>query len=129
MSRLPVLLLLLLAPAQGGEAEPPCVIPKGPPCLSMRELREKLEQGSCVFEEESCITLQWDEYGKVVIKKAEIVLAPVCGDAKSAATFEAKGRAYIETLQTIPVEVTVVTKDCTTKGSVDVRVTEVATEP
>jgi len=54
---------------------------------------------------------------------------PACADPKSAARLEAKGRAYLDGLQSIPVDVTVITLDCEPKGAVDVRITETSPDP
>ena len=117
--------LLLLLPAYGGDQEAPCVIPRGPPCIPLSELREKLDQGHCTFEEEACITLQWEEYGDDTIAEDAVVkVTPTCGNDSSAATFENRGRDYLAGLQTIPITVTVETLPCVKKGFVDVQITK-----
>lgn len=129
MPRVLLVAALLLLPAHAEDSAPPCVIPKAPPCLTIQELREKLAIGHCTFEVGSCISLQWDEYGKSVVRSADVIVRPACADPKSAARLEAKGRAYLEGLQTIPIDVTVLTLDCVDKGAVDVRITETSPAP
>lgn len=124
MNWYPLLLLLLLVPAQGSE-QAACVVPKGPPCLTMSELRERLDQGHCTFEEGACIVLQWDEYrGDTIIQAAEIIVSPSCKKPETAVELEQKGRTYLESLQSIPIEITVTRKDCVAKGVVDVKITK-----
>jgi len=128
VARVLLVAALLLLPAHADDA-PACVIPKAPPCLTMQELREKLATGRCTFEVGACISLQWDEYGKSVVRTADVLVRPACADPKSAARLEAKGRAYLDGLQSIPVDVTVITLDCEPKGAVDVRITETSPDP
>ena len=117
------LLLLLLAPAYAGDQQEPCVIPKGPPCIPLDDPR--LHDEHCRFEQEACIALQWDEYsGDTIVEAAVVKVTPTCGKAESAADFEKRGRDYLDTLQTIPIEVTVETQPCAKKGFVDVQITK-----
>lgn len=95
----------------------------------MQELREKLAIGHCTFEVGACISLQWDDYGKSVVRTADVLVRPACADPKSAARLEEKGRAYLDGLQSIPVDVTVIMLDCEPKGAVDVRITETSPDP
>jgi hypothetical protein len=129
MWRVLLVAALLFIPAHAEDAPPPCVIPKAPPCLTIQQLREKLSQGHCTFEVGSCISLQWDDYGKSVVRTADVLVKPACADPKSAARLEAKGRAYLEGLQSIPIDITLITLDCADKGTVDVRITETSPWP
>ena len=129
MGRVLLVALLLFIPAHAEDAPPPCIIPKGPPCLTMQELREQLAKGHCTFEVGSCISLQWDDYGKSVVRTADVLVKPACSDPKSAERLEAKGRAYLEGLQSIPIDITLISLDCANKGTVDVRITETSPWP
>ena len=114
-------LLLLLLPAYAGDQEE-CVIRRGPPCITLDDPR--LKDKSCRFEEEACITLQWDEYGgDTIIEAAEIRVTPSCSSPSTADAFEQKGRNYLESLQTLPIEIAVVKEPCASKGFVDVKIT------
>ena len=118
-----LLVLLLLLPAYAGDQEEPCVIRRGPPCITLDDPR--LKDKSCRFEEEACITLQWDEYGgDTIIEAAVVKVTPTCWDTESAAVYEKRGRAYLDTMQTLPITVTVETLPCAKKGFVDVQITK-----
>ena len=99
------------------------MIPAGPPCVTLDDPR--LKDKSCRFAEEACITLQWDEYGgDTIVEEAVVKVTPTCGNDASASSFEKRGRAYLESLQTIPITVTVATLPCEKKGFVDVQITK-----
>jgi len=124
MSRLPLLLLLLPVPAHGDEPEAACVVPKGPPCLTLPELHALIDGRHCVFEEGSCISFQWAEYEKAVIVEAEIHVTPSCSSPTATAAFEQKGRDYLVSLQSIPMDIKVIVEKCAARGFVDVKVTK-----
>lgn len=129
MSRLPLSVLLfclLVLPAHTG-ADEPCVIPAGP-CVPLSDPR--LDDPTCTFEVGSCISLNWEEYGEAgVIRKANVAVTPSCTDSSSAAKLEEMGRAFLATVQTIPMTITVSTRPCTAKGSVDVQILETSGVP
>lgn len=127
MSRFPLLLLLLLlVPAHGDEPEAgvACVVPKGPPCLTLTELHDLIDGKHCTFEEGACFTFEWDEYGKAIIVEAEIHVTPSCSSPTATAAFEQKGRDYLASLQSIPMDIKVIVEKCAVKGFVDVKVTK-----
>jgi hypothetical protein len=116
-----LLLVILLLPAYAGDQEE-CVIPAGPPCIPLGDPR--LKDPTCRFEVGACISLQWDEYGgDLIIEAAEIRVTPSCSSPSTADAFEQKGRNYLESLQTLPIEIAVVKEPCASKGFVDVKIT------
>lgn len=116
-----IIALMTLTTAEAGDPEP-CVIPKGPPCLTLDDPR--LWQG-CHFETGACFALHWDEYvGSEAIEAAEIVVTPTCGKPDTAAKLERQGRDHLAAMQTLPIEVVVTTMPCVDRGFVDVKVTK-----
>lgn len=123
-----ILLPLMLVPIAvlADDEDVPCVIPRGPPCITPDDPR--LKDPACRLDEDACISIQWDEYsGNTIIEQADIFVTPACGRMDSTPTLEKKGRAYLESLQTIPFEVRVIENPCKAKGFVDIKVTKFRT--
>lgn len=113
-----ILIALFLSASLGDE---PCVIPPGPPCISVSDSR--LKDPSCVFSVGSCISLRWDEYaGQSIVEEALIIVSPTCGDSSSSLRLERKGRDYILAMQSVPVSIRSEIRSCSKIGFVDVEI-------
>jgi hypothetical protein len=115
--------LLLLPSAKGADEEN--LSEKETSCPLISKFNPELEG----LKEGQCFLFQWEEYGQTSIKRAELLIVPLCGDQSSAARLEQKGRAYIASLQSIPIEVSLTLKECRAKSTLDLRVIETSTTP
>lgn len=115
------LVVVECAPVHGEEPKPPCVIKSGER-VDLRDLR--LRDPTCVIEQGAVLSLHWDEYTGVAIKKADVIITPSCVDESRGIILEEKAREKLDTMQTLPIEVNRVEKPCVEKARVDVVITE-----
>lgn len=113
-----ILLAFVLSAPMGNDA---CVIPPGPPCVSISD--QRLMDPLCVFSVGSCISLNWDEYSSnSIVEEVLIVISPKCGDSSSALRLDRIARNYISEMQTIPVFYQSEFISCSSNGFVNVKI-------
>jgi hypothetical protein len=118
----PLIAVLLLAQVL---AQPPCTVPAGPPCLPYSDPRLAV----CDLSVGACFYVEWDEYTDVAITRVSMVIYPMCGDDTSAARLEQAGRAHLESLQSVSLEIAVAVEECVSDGYMDLTVEEVLEGP
>ena len=115
------LVVIECAPVHSEEPTPPCVIKSGER-VDLRDLR--LRDPTCVIEQGVTLSLFWDEYTGVAIKKADVIVTPSCSDESRGVILEQTAREKLDTMQTLPIEINRVEKSCVDKARVDVVITE-----
>lgn len=107
--------------AHSTEGDEPCVVKSGER-ISLSDAR--LRDPTCVIEAGATFSVQWDEYEKVLIKKAEFVITPSCEDETRSILLEQAAREKLNNMQSVPVDVTTTSLPCAQKAKVDIVIKE-----
>ena len=118
---LAVIVLECAPVAHSTDDEEQCIVKSGER-VSLRDPR--LRDPACVIEAGATFSVQWDEYEKVLIKKVEFIVTPSCSDESRSILLEQAAREKLNTMQSIPVDITRTDKPCGEKAKVDIVIKE-----
>jgi hypothetical protein len=119
---LPLLVVAECTPVAHSIDEPEQCVVKSGERVSLRDPR--LRDPACVIEAGATFSVQWDEYEKVLIKKVEFIVTPSCADETRSILLEQAAREKLNTMQSIPVDITRTDKPCGEKAKVDIVIKE-----
>jgi hypothetical protein len=90
--------------------------------ISIRDGR--LKDPTCIIEAGVTLSVLWDEFKTVPVKKVEMIVVPMCGREDEIVLLEQAAYEKLDTMQSMPIEVIRTSKPCERKPRVDVVILE-----